>query len=191
MLQHYIGFTQIPYKLYSVSVDTQTFGPAQAADGFAGFSVATCTGGRLCPCGTGLCKPSSSILTMDVTMIIFLAACISFLGWFIFAIYLGIGFIALPMDCINAFVHRPKMLSVAEARNQRKALLKRSEELLKVGDEMALKLIEAQDGARSKKDRKNVMKGHKMDLNRFKLLVDMLEKDLEEFQLGDPQNYKQ
>jgi hypothetical protein len=33
----------------------------------------------------------------------------SFVGWFIFSIYVGIGFIALPIDCINAFRHRPKV----------------------------------------------------------------------------------
>ena len=33
----------------------------------------------------------------------------SFVGWFIFSIYVGIGFIALPMDCINSFRHRPKV----------------------------------------------------------------------------------
>jgi LMBR1 domain-containing protein 1 len=56
---------------------------------------------------------------------------------------------------------------------------------------MAGRLIEAQDNARSRRDRKNVGKVHKAELNRFKLLVDMLEKDLEDFQLGDPDNFKQ
>jgi LMBR1 domain-containing protein 1 len=145
----------------------------------------------VCPCGSGTCKPASSILNMDVTIVIFLAAVMSFVGWFLFSIYVGIGFIALPLDCFNAFIHRPKMLSTSEARNQRKVLMKRSEELLKVGDDMAKRLIEAQDNAKSKSERKNAVKVHKVEVNRFKLLVDLLEKDLEEFQLGDPQNYKQ
>lgn len=62
----------------------------------------------------------------------------------------GIGFVALPLDCINSFVHRPKMLTAGEARNQRKALMKRSEELIKVGEEMASALIDVFDNARNK-----------------------------------------
>jgi hypothetical protein len=128
VLQHYIAYTQIPYKLISVGVGTKSFQEISAVSGFAG----ACTNGALCPCGRGSCAPSTAILRMDVTLVVFLAACISFLGWFLFSIYVGIGFIGLPMDCFNAFIHRPKLLSVSEARNQKKALMKRSEELIKV-----------------------------------------------------------
>lgn len=111
----------------------------------------------------------------------------SFVGWFIFSIYVGIGFIALPMDCINSFRHRPKasgdhrdqagpdslwdpglggsrtrrgrgrepppppaplicasrrclcpqVLSISEARAQRKQLLGRATELMRLGEGMA------------------------------------------------------
>ena len=189
VLKNYIAFTQIPYKLITVGVGTQSFMPISSLSAFKD-KCGTITSGILCPCGTGGCSPASATLRMDVTIVVFLAACLSFLGWFLFSIYVGIGFIGLPMDSINAFVHRPKLLTFSEAATQRKVLLKRSEELIKIGEEMALRLIDAQGAARNKKDFRNAGKLHKQELNRFKLLVDMLEKDLEDFQLGDPQNYR-
>ena len=56
---------------------------------------------------------------------------------------------------------------------------------------MAARVIDAQDSARNKKEKRGAAKVAKTEINRFKLLVDLLEKDLEEFQLGDPQNYRQ
>lgn len=36
-------------------------------------------------------------------------AIISFVGWFIFVIFGGLGLTALPMDLIMEFIHRPKI----------------------------------------------------------------------------------
>ena len=189
VLQYFIAFTQVPYRLIAVGVGSATaFGPVASV-----LDAASCgAAGRLCPCGlAGGCASFPAVLRMDVSLIVFLAAVLSFAGWFLFSIYVGIGFIALPMDCVNAFLHRPKMLSVSEARTQRKVLMKRSEELIKIGDEMAARLIELQDAARNRRDKKSAQKVHRAEVNKFRLLVDLLEKDLEEFQIGDPQNYRQ
>lgn len=148
----------------------------------------------------------------------------SFVGWFIFSIYVGIGFIALPIDCINSFRHRPKVrtrcpgsvllrpclvsgrdcttmrshppprpaqvLSISEARAQRKALLGRATELMRLGEAMAGGIIEFNDDVKSKKERRKRAKLDTQEMNRYRVLVDMLEHDLDEFQLCDPQNYR-
>jgi LMBR1 domain-containing protein 1 len=191
VLQYYIGFTQIPYSLVTVSVSTAAFAPVGSELGI-GNAASCALGAPACPCGLpGGCVSSPGILRMDVSLVILLAAILSFAGWFVFSIYVGIGFIALPIDCFNAFIHRPKVLTVSEARTQRKVLMKRSEELIKIGDEMAARVIDAQDAARNKKEKRGAAKVAKVEINRFKLLVDLLEKDLEDFQLGDPQEYRQ
>lgn len=189
VLQYYIAFTQIPYRAYQVNTGTSAFAPVDAV--FSTGGVIGNGNSTVSPCGLASCGTTLAVLQMDVSLIIFLAAVLSFVGWFLFSIYVGIGFIAMPMDLINAYIHRPKMLGYAEARTQRKVLMKRSEELIKIGEEMANRLIEAQDNARTKRDRKGAQKVHKTETNRFKLLVDLLEKDLEEFQLGDPKNYRE
>lgn len=130
------------------------------------------------------------LLALQVTLVIYLAALMSFVGWFIFSIYVGIGFIALPMDCFNAFIHRPKLLSLSEARQQKKVLMTRAKELLEVGRDMGSRMIDFSDDMHSKKERRKQSKIDAQEMNRFRVLVDMLEHDLEEFQLSDPQNYK-
>ncbi len=54
--------------------------------------------------------------------------------------------------------------------------MKRSEELLKVGDEMASRLIEGLESARSRGGKRKAQREHKTELSRFRLLVDMIEK---------------
>ncbi len=44
-----------------------------------------------------LCIP----VCAQVTLIIYLGALIAFVGWFLFVIYVGIGMVALPMDCFR------------------------------------------------------------------------------------------
>lgn len=186
----YLAYTQIPYKLISASVDTIAFRPV-------GYKYSTpvngdnCGSSYVCPCGTNSgCTATSQILRMDVTAIVFMTAVLSFIGWFIFSIYVGIGFVALPMDSVYAFIHRPKMLSVSEIRNQRKALMKKSEELLKFGDEIAASLFEKLEAARSRFGKRRAQREHKSELNKFRAFVDSLEKDLDVMQLGDPANFR-
>ena len=45
---------------------------------------------------------------MYVTLYMFL--CLSFVGWFLLALFGGIGLLSLPIDLIISFVHRPKPL---------------------------------------------------------------------------------
>lgn len=45
---------------------------------------------------------------MYVTMYMFL--CMSFVGWFLLALFGGIGLLALPIDLIQGFINRPKPL---------------------------------------------------------------------------------
>lgn len=182
------AYTQIPYASVSVSVSTVAFG----AVGTPYSNGATCAVGYICTCGrSGGCTRSSNTLRMDVTAIVFMAALLTFIGWFVFSIWAGIGLIALPMDLIYAYRNRPKMLTVSEARNIRKTIMKKSEELIKIGDEMATRLIDALEAARGGGQKRKAQREHKADLARFRLLVDQIENDLDDFQLGDPANYKQ
>ena len=46
---------------------------------------------------------------------VYVMAIISFVGWFIFVIFGGVGLTALPMDMIMEFVHKPKIRNSSEA----------------------------------------------------------------------------
>lgn len=193
VMYKYLGKTYIPYKIASVDVGGNAFQSVNALIMPTGSTV--CPGGGttscLLACGVGTCTFKSAVLQMDVTFIIYMAAVLSWVGWFIFAIYVGIGLVALPLDLVNAFAHRPKLLAVSEARQQRRALMNRAQELIKVGEEMGNKLIDFSDEMHSKKERRKRKKADAGEMNKFRVLVDMLEADLEAFQLCDPQNYRE
>ena len=125
-----------------------------------------------------------------MTIIIYIAALMSFVGWFIFSIYVGIGFIALPINNINAFKFRPRPLAQSELIKQRKALRDRAAELLKMCQDMGSKFVSFNEEVHSKKERKKAGKVNATDMNRFRVLVDLLEADLEKFQMSDPQYYR-
>jgi LMBR1 domain-containing protein 1 len=190
VLYAYIAYTQIPYKLITASVDTVAF-RAVGSPFSAPIFGDPCPTGSVCACGSAVgCTSTSNTLRMDVTAVVFMTALLCFVGWFVFSIYVGIGFVALPMDSVYAFIHRPKMLSVGEVRNQRKALMKRSEELIKFGEEMCNSLLEKLEATRSRFGKRRVQREHKAELNKFRAFVDQLEKDLDTMQLGDPQNFR-
>lgn len=53
-------------------------------------------------CGRSLgCEFEDDVLKMDVTFIVFLASLLSFVGWFLFVVYAGIGLVAIPLDLIK------------------------------------------------------------------------------------------
>lgn len=58
--------------------------------------------------------PSGAKLKMYTTMYMFI--CMSFAGWFLLSIFGGVGLLSLPLDLINSFVNRPKVLKPEEAR---------------------------------------------------------------------------
>lgn len=188
----YLAQTYIPYRLTTSDISTSAWQPVDLP--IAASGVTRCSGGTgTCHlvCGTGTCNFSSARLEMPVTFIIYLAALMSWVGWFIFSVYVGIGFVALPLDMINGFIHRPKLLGVSEARAQRKALMNRAQELLRVGDGFASGIIDYSDEMHSKKERRKRKKVDSQEMNKFRVLVDALEVDLEQFQLCDPQNYRE
>lgn len=181
----YMAKTHIPYKVTSVSVASVAFMPV-------GTSIAaTCTAGScLQPCGTGTCNWASSTLEIDVTFVIYLAALMSFVGWFLFSIYVGIGFVALPIDCFMAFIHRPKTMPADQLAKERQSLRHRCEELIRLARDMGKRQIDSSDKAISRSDRRKVAKVSTQEVNRYSVLVQLLEADLEKWQMGNPEYYR-
>ena len=63
-------------------------------------------------------------------------AIISFVGWFIFVIFGGLGLSALPLDLIMEFVHRPKIRKSSDVAETKIQLKRTTEGLLKLGEEL-------------------------------------------------------
>jgi LMBR1 domain-containing protein 1 len=63
-------------------------------------------------------------------------AIMSFFGWIFVAIFGGVGLVALPIDMINQFRHRPKARKSDEMKRTRDNLVRAINSLLKEGDEL-------------------------------------------------------
>lgn len=51
---------------------------------------------------------SEAFLEIEVSFPVYVLALLSFMGWFCFVIFGGCGMIALPIDLILGYMHRPK-----------------------------------------------------------------------------------
>uniref|UniRef100_A0A7S1GBQ8 Uncharacterized protein n=1 Tax=Bicosoecida sp. CB-2014 TaxID=1486930 RepID=A0A7S1GBQ8_9STRA len=140
-------------------------------------------------CGGG-CTTTDHVLKMDVTFVIFLAGLLAFLGWFLFVIYASIGFIALPMDFFNAFIHRRKLLSHSAVVAYQKALQGRAEQLIAMSDALKEEWADYNSVRHSPVDRRKQRKIHEVQLNKLRVLVDTLEGEAEDLRMSSPAEFK-
>lgn len=73
-------------------------------------------------------KPAK--LTLGVTPVIYITAMITFLGWFFFCIFGGIGLAALPLDLFSDYANRPVRIDLEEYAKQKMLLNERTVKLL-------------------------------------------------------------
>lgn len=64
------------------------------------------------------CTVSKDTIKMTVSFPVYLMCLISFVGWFLFILFAGVGLAALPLDLIMDFRYRPKSLD-ANTRESR------------------------------------------------------------------------
>eukprot|EP00164_Ancoracysta_twista_P001856 GFYU01002440.1.p1 GENE.GFYU01002440.1~~GFYU01002440.1.p1 ORF type:complete len:480 (-),score=160.37 GFYU01002440.1:238-1677(-) len=118
------------------------------------------------PAACQTCTREDRHVSFRVTFPVYLVAFLSFVGWFFFVLFGGIGFVALPMDLINSWRNRPSFMDVGEYAKQKVLLRDRAQKLIEIG-----KRIE-EEGRHLKKNRAN-----KKLYNKFKQAVYFLEKD--------------
>ncbi|KAL4118587.1 hypothetical protein PRIC2_010912 [Phytophthora ramorum] len=121
-------------------------------------------------------------LTMDVSLPVYVTGLTSFIGWFGFSIFTGIGLIALPMDLILAFFHRPKFISADVYAIQKLILQRRSVELLEIGRTIKQSMDRPGHG-QSSWERKKQRRLDFVTLNKFKQSVYLLEGDAVDLKL--------
>jgi LMBR1 domain-containing protein 1 len=88
------------------------------------------------------CITTNTSFTLDVSFPIFVIGLMSFISWFLFIIFGGIGLAALPLDFIYDFCTRPKKISQSEIKYLKEKTAKRAKEIEKILNEC--KNLEAQ-----------------------------------------------
>jgi len=119
----------------------------------------------------------------------FFASALSFFGWFIFAIFGGIGVTALPLELILAFVHRPRHMDAVEFAEAQVNIRERVNELVDLGELMKIGQEERNLSNQNQSRRSQLFgrfsKGAREErstLLEFKKAVYLLEQDVEDFQ---------
>lgn len=69
------------------------------------------------------CIYEQTELRIDVSFIVYVIGFLSFISWFIFVIFGGIGLAALPLDMIYDFCNRPRKLSPYQVERKKKQML--------------------------------------------------------------------
>jgi len=69
---------------------------------------------------------------MDASFPVYIMAFFSFVGWFFFLLFGGLGLFAIPIDFINDFRYRPKKKSRKELEDTKLELQKKNQELLEL-----------------------------------------------------------
>jgi LMBR1 domain-containing protein 1 len=127
-------------------------------------------------------------ITLQVSVGTFYAGLMAWLGWFLFALFGGIGLIALPLDLILAYVYRPKRLDAVEFAEAQLSLRERVNELVDIGELIKLERNEkATAGITTSTwsldaEARKAAKDERQAILGFKQAVYLLEQDVEDFQ---------
>lgn len=65
---------------------------------------------------------SSTIVSIPTSFPVFCMGFMAFIGWFLFVLFGGVGLSALPMDLINEFINRPKLIKSTDAATKKVVL---------------------------------------------------------------------
>ena len=82
------------------------------------------------------CTSSNEKIKLEVSFIIYMIAVMSFISYFVFAIFGGIGLAAVPLDFFRDFCSRPKRLKGSEIKIRKEDLFRDIEELKELGEQV-------------------------------------------------------
>jgi len=153
------------------------------------------------PCAGGSCEQAGIVIDSDdpslsqggdfikigTPVLVFLPGFLSFIGWFLFALYAGIGLVALPISLIRSCIYRPKIMDSRLYETNKKVIQKRTQELIEVGVKM-LEDAQQAENSESIKDKVSLTairrrRGEKTLFNEFKQAVLELEEEYSDLKL--------
>ncbi|KAL7746655.1 hypothetical protein RI367_008055 [Sorochytrium milnesiophthora] len=125
-----------------------------------------------CPNSTA-CSSTPSNQNIQVSPIISTVAFATLIGWLLFAFFGGVGLVALPVDLLLEFKHRPRPIKL-DVYNQRKKIIgEQAQLLLKAQDEMQNEVKALSKSARNTFNKKNrKIKAREAEFKRDVLLLE-------------------
>ncbi|CBZ50084.1 hypothetical protein NCLIV_005600 [Neospora caninum Liverpool] len=107
-------------------------------------------------------------LDMKVDLSVYLLAAMSFVGWFTFALFGGIGMAALPLDAFVGFRYRPRAISLSTFKEVRRQLGEKAKKLRFIGEALCAEETVQQTLSWKEIRRKRQFR---TDVNRYKKAV--------------------
>ena len=77
----------------------------------------------------------SAIQNIQTSLVIYILALLSFIGWILMSLFAGIGLVSIPADLIAAYINRPIPIDLKKFAEKKLELKKRCDELLTLGKE--------------------------------------------------------
>ncbi|KAI8818355.1 LMBR1-like membrane protein [Fimicolochytrium jonesii] len=79
------------------------------------------------------CYRQPGTIHASVSVLVYIVAIVSFVGWVLFSIFGGVGLVALPHDWVSQFLHRPKPITANEYKETKKEIGRNSVLLMEAG----------------------------------------------------------
>lgn len=121
-------------------------------------------------------------ISLTVSISTFFAGLMAWLGWFLFAIFGGIGMSALPLDLILSFKNRPRRMDAAEYAEAQTSLRERVNELVSIGEMIKIENDGKPQTTESRNPFNKEKRKERQAMNEFKQAVFLLQQDVEDFQ---------
>lgn len=137
-------------------------------------------------------------IELQVSLSTFYGGLMAWFGWFLFAIFGGIGLAALPLDLVLMYKNRPRHMDAVEYSEAQLSLRERVNELVDIGELIKIEREQkAQAGVSTGRfagvsfdgDVRKAARDEKQAVLGFKQAVYLLEQDVEDFQNATV-NYK-
>jgi LMBR1 domain-containing protein 1 len=126
------------------------------------------------------CFKTNTLLQVDVSFPIYVIGILSFVSWFLFVLFGGIGIPALPLDFIYDFCTRPKKMSREEIERKKNKIVQHAVQLRELGRE--IKTLE-HDGVLKKTFLSKDKREYNDKIRRLKAGVLLLDKEYEYIQV--------
>jgi LMBR1 domain-containing protein 1 len=130
---------------------------------------------------------TTETMTLKIDVSTFYAGLMAWLGWFLFAVFGGIGISALPLDFILAFKNRPKHMNPEEFAEAKTSIQQRVNEMVEIGEDLtrereeAEKLNAGQSRSMFNAQHRKDARSERNTMREFKAAVFLLEQDVEDF----------
>ena len=171
-----IPITQMELSFSNAVTATYT---APVGSGVLSFLSQTLTDNELAVISTKYTK-ADKFISYQVGFAVYVIALSGWIGWWLFAVFAGVGLAVLPFDMFVAFVYRPRILAPDELATKEAEVQERTNELLEITVMLKRERMAFSQGRANRADKRGRLITDRLEINRLTQMVFLLESDVVE-----------